>query len=210
MGDERDWQKQLMTAALMAAARTAVQYVTNPNGREEAMHDVKSRLAEVDYGAAGRAVSEIIDRVAESAKSALNEAIDSIRENAEEAVEAAAERAQEQLGSPRKRGKGRMLFGVLLGIALGFILLNEDRRNQLMDKVTGASGPIDASEWSTVAASQPESSPSPAPPPAPESPPPAAPKETEPVGSAETTAAETDNGSGGKAAKSKAKNGEAK
>lgn len=151
MGDDKDWQKQLMTAALMAAARTAVQYVTNPNSRDEAVEDVKSRLAEVDYSSAAKAVSVVIDRVAESAKAALNEAIDSIRENAEDAVEAAAEKAQEQLGSPRKRGKGRMFFGILLGIALGFVLLNEERRNMVMDKLTGASGPIDGSQWSTVA-----------------------------------------------------------
>lgn len=158
MGDDKDWQKQLMTAALMAAARTAVQYITNPNSRDEAVEDVKSKLAEVDYSSAAKAVSEVIDRVADSAKSALNEAIDSIRENAEDAVEMAAEKAQEQLaGQGRKRGKGRMMFGILLGIALGFVLLNEDRRNQLMDKVTGASGPIDGSQWSTVAsATKPE------------------------------------------------------
>jgi len=151
MGDDKDWQKQLMTAALMAATRTAVQYITNPNSRDETMSDVKSRLADVDYGAAAKAVSDVIDRVAEGAKAALNEAIDSIRENAEEAVEAAAEKAQEQLGVSKKRGKGRMFFGILLGIALGFVLLNEDRRNQLMDKVTGAGGPIDSSQWSTMA-----------------------------------------------------------
>ena len=151
MGDDREWQKQLMSAALMAAAKTAVQYITNPGSRDEAMNDVKSKLAEVDYPSAARAVSEVIDRVAESAKAALNEAIDSLRENAEDAVELAAEKAQEQLGPSPRRGKGRMFFGILLGIALGFVLLNEDRRNQLMDKLTGASGPIDGGQWQTMA-----------------------------------------------------------
>src|SRR5579862_2093397 len=106
MGDDREWQKQLAAAALMAAVRTAVQYITNPESRDVVMDDVKSKLSEVDYGAAAKAVSEVIDRVADSAKVAINEAIDSIRENAEDAVEMAAEKAQEQLGS-RKRGKGR-------------------------------------------------------------------------------------------------------
>ena len=150
MGDDKEWQKQLMNAALMAAVRTAIQYITNPDSREETVSDVKSKLAEVDYTAAARAVSDVIDRLADSSKSALNEAIDSIRENAEDAVEAAAEKAQEQLGTPKKRGRGRLFFGILLGIGLGFVLLNEDRRNQLLDKVTGASGPIDSSQWSTV------------------------------------------------------------
>ncbi|HEV3310978.1 MAG TPA: hypothetical protein VG815_10730 [Chloroflexota bacterium] len=152
MGDDREWQKQLLNAALMAAARSAIQYITHPDSRDEAVDTVKSRLAEVDYSAAGRAVSDVIDRIAESGKAALNEAIDSIRENAEVAVEAAAEKAQEQLGSaPKKRGKGKLFFGILLGVVLGFVLLNEDRRNQLMDRMTGATGPVDSSQWSTVA-----------------------------------------------------------
>src|SRR5579872_4542159 len=151
MGEDKDWQEQLISAVLMAATKSAIQYVTNPDSREEAMDGVKERLAAVDYGEAAKAVSDVIDRVADSAKAALNEAIDSIRANAEDAVEAAAEKAQEQLGGSRKRGKGRMFFGILLGIVLGFVLLNEERRNQLMDKLTGASGPIDGSQWSTVA-----------------------------------------------------------
>jgi hypothetical protein len=168
MGAEKDWQKQLVNAAVMAAARTAIQYITNPNSRDEAVEDVRSRLAEVDYSAVGRAVSIGIDRLADNAKVALNEAIDSIRENAEEAVAAAAERAQDQLGSKRKHGRGRLFFGILLGIGLGFILLNEDRRNQLIDRVTGASGPIDSSQWSTVTSnSRPATAESPVPAPAP-------------------------------------------
>ena len=110
MGDDREWQKQLVSAALMAAARTAIQYITNPDSREETVSDVKSKLAEVDYSAAARAVSDVIDRLAETAKTALNEAIDAIRENAEDAVEAAAEKAQEQLGTPKKRGRGGLIF----------------------------------------------------------------------------------------------------
>jgi hypothetical protein len=151
MGDEKDWQKQLMTAALAAATKAAMQYITNPEARDGAMDDVKAKLAEVDYGSAAKAVSEVIDRMADGAKSAVADAIDSLRENAEVAVEAAAEKAQEKVGVPaRKRGRGRMFLGILLGIALGFILLNEERRNMLMDKVSGASGPSDAGLWSTV------------------------------------------------------------
>jgi len=151
MGDDKDWQKQLLGAALMAAARTAIQYVTNPETRDETVNEVKSRLADVDYTAAARAVSDVIDRLAETSKEALNEAIDSIRLNAADAVEAAAEKAQEQLGAPRKRRRGRLFLGIMLGMALGFVLLNEDRRNRLMDKLTGASGPVDSSQWSTIA-----------------------------------------------------------
>ena len=151
MGSEKDWQKQLLNAALMAASRSAIQYMTNPNSRKEAVEDVKSSLAEVDYSAAARAVSQAIDRLAETSKVALNDAIDAIRENAEEVVEAAAEKAQTQLGVPqKKRGRGKLLWGIILGAVIGFILLNEDRRNQLMDKFTGASGPIDGSQWATI------------------------------------------------------------
>lgn len=153
MGDDREWQKQLANAALTAAVRTGLQFLTNPGSRDETVNDVKSKLAEVDYTAAAKAVSDAIDRLAENSKAALSEAIDNIRANAEEAVEAAAEKAQEQLGTTKKRGRGRLLFGILLGIGLGFILLNEDRRNQIMDKLTGASGPIDSSQWDTVSTS---------------------------------------------------------
>lgn len=147
MGDDKDWQKQLLSTALMAAVRTAIDYATNPDARDETVNDVKARLAEVDYSAAARAVSGAIDQLAESSKSALNQAIDSIRANAEDAVEAAAEKAQEQLGARKKRGRGKLFFGILVGIVLGFVILNEDRRNQLMDKLTGANGPIDTSAW---------------------------------------------------------------
>lgn len=149
MGDSKDWQTQLLGAALMAATRTAIDYATNPDARDQTAKDMRSRLAEVDYTAAAKALSKAIDQFAENSKSALNEAIDSLRENAEDAVEAAAEKAQEQLGSA-KRGRGRMILGLLLGLTIGFMLLNEERRNQIMDKLTGATGSIDSGQWTTT------------------------------------------------------------
>ncbi|GEM_PF-6584773 len=146
MGDDKEWQRQLLGAALMAAAKTAVDYVTNPESRDETASQVRSKLAEVDYNAAAKALSRAIDQLAEQSKTAVNEAIDSIRQGAEEAVEAAAERAEEQLGR-KKRGRGRLFFGMLVGLALGFVLLNEDRRNQVMDMLTGASGNVDSGSW---------------------------------------------------------------
>lgn len=150
MADEKDWQQQLLGAAVMAAARTGVEYLTNPDVRDDTVKDVRTRLADVDYNAAARALSKAIDQLAEGSKAAVNEAIDALRSNAEEAVEAAAEKAQEQLGAGKKKGKSRLFLGVLLGLVAGFILLNEDRRNQLMDKLTGASGPIDTTQWSSI------------------------------------------------------------
>jgi hypothetical protein len=150
MGDDKEWQRQLLSAALTAGMRTLLEYIRNPDSRDETVSDMKAKLAEVDYTQAAKAVSDVIDRLADSSKLAVSSAIDNIRANAEDAVEAAAEKAQEQLGSNKKSGRGRLLFGILLGIALGFVLLNEDRRNQIMDKLTGASGPIDSSQWETV------------------------------------------------------------
>ncbi len=146
MSQEKDWQRQLVGAVLAAAARTAVEYATNPNARDETVDEMKSKLAKVDYGALAKVLSRAIDQLSLATKNALNEAIDNIQSSAEEAVEAAAEKAQEQLGSSKRRGKGKLFVGIMLGAVAGFFLLNEDRRNQIMDKLTGASGPIDSTE----------------------------------------------------------------
>jgi hypothetical protein len=155
VGESKDWQNQLLGTALMAAARTAVEYVTNPDAREETAKDVRERLSEVDYGAVAKALSRAIDQFADNSKKAVNEAIDSLRANAEDAVEAAAERAQEQLGQKR-RGRGRLFFGLMLGIGIAYLIFNEERRNQLMDKVSGATGstsPSSSSNWTSSTSS---------------------------------------------------------
>jgi hypothetical protein len=140
--NEKDWLRQLLDAALIAGTRTAVEYLTNPKAREQTMHDVLARLSEVDYDAAAHTITRGIDQLAVAAKDAINRAIDSLRQSADEAVEAAAERAQEQLGQRKGSGKVKLLFAILAGVGLGFVLLSEDRRNQLMDWLTGASGPV--------------------------------------------------------------------
>ncbi|HZT96702.1 MAG TPA: hypothetical protein VFB34_07675 [Chloroflexota bacterium] len=167
MSDENEWRRQLLGAVLAAAARTAVEYATNPKARDESVEEMKSKLADIDYNALAKVLSRSIDQMASAAKAALNEAIDNIQDTAEEAVEAAAEKAQSQLGSKKRGGKGKLFLGLLLGVVAGFFLLNEDRRNQLMDKLTGASGPIDNTQIWT--------------PPAPSSPPPASSASTPPA-----------------------------
>lgn len=149
MSNKDEWQRQLLGAALFAMARTAVEYLTNPGAREETANDVRARLAEVDYDAVGRTVTRVMDQLASAGKSAINEAIDSWHASADQAVEAAAGRAQEQLGKRRGGGKFKLFLGFLIGAALAYALLNEDRRNQIMDRITGASGPVQTQSWNT-------------------------------------------------------------
>ena len=112
---------------------------------------------------------------------------------------AAAQKAEEQSGSPqrKKHGRGKLFWGVVLGAVIGFFLLNEDRRNQLMDRFTGGSGPVDGSQWTTVASSQPA-----APPPFTEPSPAAA--EPPAVAEAPVEPSVVDNGDGGKKTKATA------
>ena len=71
-----------------------------------------------------------------------------------DAVTTAQERAEERLGQKKKGRKGRFLIGLLLGGLIAYFFFDEQRRDDLLDRLTGASGPIEPVTSYTQQASQ--------------------------------------------------------
>jgi hypothetical protein len=120
-----------------------VEFITNPGARRDAGAQLKGAFASIDYDALARALTNSIDTLAESSKDALSGTIDNLRDSGVAAVGTAKDRAQKQLGAPKKKGKKmRFLFGLMIGAAIAYFILDEQRRDDLLDRLTGASGPI--------------------------------------------------------------------
>lgn len=148
MENDQNWWRQLTALALVSASRAVVEFLTNPSSRDDATNQLRSAFAEIDYDALASALTRAIDEAASTSKGRLNEAIDQLRDRAEDAVDEAKTRAEKQLAHKR-RGRGRrFLIGLVLGGLLAYFLLDEQRRDDLLDRLTGASGPIEASTQS--------------------------------------------------------------
>ncbi|GAC1319432.1 MAG: hypothetical protein NVS2B16_15950 [Chloroflexota bacterium] len=137
-----NWYRQLLALVLVSAARGAVEYITNPGSRAEAGNQMRDAFASIDYDAAAKAIVNAIDTVAEGSKGKLSDTIDQLRDVSVDKVDDAKSKAQKQLGQKKSR-RGRFVIGLLLGGLAAYFFLDEQRRDDLLDRLTGASGPIE-------------------------------------------------------------------
>jgi hypothetical protein len=142
MGDNQNWYRQLLALLLLSASKAAVEYITNPGSRDEAAKGLRDAFQQIDYDAAAKALTRAIDEAANTSKEKLDTAIDSLRDRGVDAVDEAKVRAEKQVGK-RGGGKGRLFLGLVLGAVIAYFLFDEQRRDDLLDKLTGASGPIE-------------------------------------------------------------------
>jgi hypothetical protein len=143
MDTDQNWYRQLLALVLLSGARAAVEFITNPGARQDAGQQLKGAFASIDYDALARALTNSIDTLAESSKDRLTDTIDTLRDSGVAAVDQAKDRAQKQLAPRQKKGKKmRFLFGLIIGGLIAYFILDEQRRDDLLDKLTGASGPI--------------------------------------------------------------------
>lgn len=157
MDTDQNWYRQLVALILLSASRAAVEFITNPGSRQDAGKQLKSAFAEIDYNALGTAMTQAIDNIAATSKDTLNDTIDTLRDRGVDAVGAAQSKAQKQLGQKQGGGKLRFLFGLLFGAVVAYFVLDEQRRDDLLDRLTGASGPIQQSTPSFTQQSSPGS-----------------------------------------------------
>ncbi|MGH2442181.1 MAG: hypothetical protein ACRDFX_03330 [Chloroflexota bacterium] len=142
MDTDQNWYRQLAALVLLSASRAAVEFITNPGARSDAGRQLKGAFAEIDYDALASAMTSAIDNLAEGSKDRLSDTIDNLRDAGVGAVGEAKHRAEKQLGQKKGGKKLKFLFGILVGGLLAYFILDEQRRDDLLDKLTGASGPI--------------------------------------------------------------------
>ena len=138
-----NWYRQLLALVLLSAARGAVEYIANPGSRQEAGQQLRDALASIDYDAAAKAVVRAIDSVAEGSKGRVNDTIDQLRNASVDRVDEAKTRAQKQLGQKKASRAPFVVVFLLLGGLAAYFFLDEQRRDDLLDRLTGASGPIE-------------------------------------------------------------------
>lgn len=172
MENDQNWYRQLAALVLLSASRAAVEYITNPSARVDAANQLKDAFREIDYDGMARAITRAIDDLADNSKTALSGSIDTLRDKGHDAVDEAKTRAEKQLAQKRRGGKGRFLFALALGAVIAYFVFDEQRRDDLLDRLTGASGPIQQNNYTPFQSSQP-STPPPAAPASPASSPPA-------------------------------------
>lgn len=144
MGDNQNWYRQLLALLLLSASKAAVEYITNPGSRDDAAQQLREAFQQIDYDAAAKALTRAIDDAANTSKVKLDTAIDQLRDRGVDVVEEAKGRAEKQAGK-KSGGRGRLLFGLILGAVIAYFVLDEQRRDDLLDRLTGASGPIEQS-----------------------------------------------------------------
>ncbi len=154
MESNQTWYRQLAALVLLSASRAAVEYINNPGSKEDAQNQLKEQIASIDYDAAARAITRAIDGLASTSKDRLSDSIDVLRDRSVDAVETAKEKAAQQAGQKKGGRKLRFLFALVLGGLIAYFALDEQRRDDLLDKLTGASGPIQPPAY-TPAPSQP-------------------------------------------------------
>jgi hypothetical protein len=142
MGDNQNWYRQLLALVLLSASKAAVEYITNPGSREEATKQLREAFAQIDYDAVAKALTRAIDDAASTSKDRIDEAIDTLRDRGVDAVGDAKTKAEKQLAGKRSR-KGRFIFGLLIGAVIAYFMFDQQRRDMLLDRLTGASGPIE-------------------------------------------------------------------
>lgn len=190
MDNDQNWYRQLAALVLLSASRAAVDYINNPVSREDAQKQLREQFANIDYDAAAKAVTRAIDGLASNSKGRLNETIDVIRDRSVDVVDEAKSKAEKQLGQKKGGRKLRFLFAAILGGIVAYFILDEQRRDDLLDRLTGASGPIQQSAYTP--------SPQPYTPPPPPAPAPASPSSSSaPAGSSETPTSASSKGESG-------------
>jgi hypothetical protein len=142
MGDNQNWYRQLLALLLLSASKSAVEYLTNPGSREDATNQLREAFQQIDYDAAAKALTRAIDDAANTSKVRLDTAIDQLRDRGVDVVEVAKDRAEKQAGK-KSGGRGRLLFGLIIGAVIAYFVFDEQRRDSLLDRLTGASGPIE-------------------------------------------------------------------
>lgn len=143
MDTDQNWYRQLAALVLLSASRAAVEFITNPDARVDTTGQLKGVLGQIDYDAMAQALANAIEGIADTSKDRLNETIDTLRDRGLDAVDEAKHRAEQQLGQKKGGGgKMRFLFGLLFGAVIAYFVLDEQRRDDLLDRLTGASGPI--------------------------------------------------------------------
>jgi len=143
LDDKQTWYRQLLALVLLSASRAAVEFITKPESREEAGNQLQDAFAQIDFDAAAQAVTQAIDTLASSSKGRLNDTIDTLRDKSFDVVDEAKSRAEDKL-APSKKGskKLRFLIGLIVGGIIAYFILDEQRRDDLLDRLTGAGGPI--------------------------------------------------------------------
>lgn len=154
MDSDSNWYRQLAALMLLSASRAAVEFITNPNSRINASAQLKDAFAQIDYEAVAQALTRTIDDLADASKDRLSGTIDTLRDKSVDVVDDAKSRATKQLGQKRKGSKMRFLFGLLIGAAIAYFMLDEQRRDDLLDRLTGASGPIQQAAQSVTQQTQ--------------------------------------------------------
>ncbi len=147
MDNDQNWYRQLAALVLLSASRAAVDYINNPTSREDAQKQLREQFANIDYDAAAKAITRAIDGLASNSKGRLNETIDVIRDRSVDVVDEAKTKAEKQLGQKKGGRKMRFLFAAILGGVIAYFVLDEQRRDDLLDRLTGASGPIQQSAY---------------------------------------------------------------
>jgi hypothetical protein len=143
MDNDQNWYRQLLALVLLSASRAAVEFITNPGSREDATKQLRSAFQEINYDALAKALTRTIDDFASSSKDRLSGTIDTLRDKSVDAVDEAKARAERQVGKKRGGRKMRFIFGLALGGLIAYFLMDEQRRDDLLDRLTGASGPIE-------------------------------------------------------------------
>ncbi|MBV9282223.1 MAG: hypothetical protein JOZ41_19245 [Chloroflexi bacterium] len=148
MNDDQNWYRQLLALVLVSAARGAVEFIINPRARDQATNQLRDTFQSIDYDAVASALTRAIDDLANASKDRLSGTIDTLRERGHDAVDEARSRAQNQLGQKKGGRKVRFVLGIVFGALVAYFLLDEQRRDDLLDRLTGASGPIQPSAQS--------------------------------------------------------------
>jgi hypothetical protein len=146
MDSDQQWYRQLAALVLLSASRAAVEFITNPGSREDAGQQLKQAFAQIDYDALARALTRQIDVIASTSKDRLSDTIDTLRDSSVDAVSQASTRAQKASGRKKGGRKVRFLFGLIIGGLITYFLLDEQRRDDLLDRMTGASGPTQTTQ----------------------------------------------------------------
>src|SRR5437588_11052781 len=154
MENDQNWYRQLAALILLSASRAAVEYITNPSARADAAEQLKGAFREIDYDAVAKAITKAIDDVADNSKTALSGSIDTLRDKGHDAVDEAKTRAEKQLAQKKRGGRTRFLFALVVGAVIAYFVFDEQRRDDLLDRLTGASGPIQQNSYSTFQGAQ--------------------------------------------------------
>jgi hypothetical protein len=147
LDNDQNWYRQLAALVLLSAARAAVDYINNPGSREDAQKQLREQFANIDYDAVAKALTRTIDGFASTSKGRLNETIDVLRDRSVDVVDEAKTKVEKQVGQKKSGRKFRFFLAAIVTGVIAYFILDEQRRDDLLDRLTGASGPIQQSAY---------------------------------------------------------------